>query len=163
MEYWGYHCDIIVPSVIPKKKGDHRKNDKRYAMELTKLYAGGLLTIVHAPTKHEESVRNLIRCRLSFKDTEKRIKHQINSLLLAQGISWGNKKWNKKHRSWADKLQLSEKYLQVELEEQLGLLSYLETRINAPDDQIEGIAKSDVFAPSVIKLRAFRGIGTLYG
>jgi len=161
MESWGYHCDVIAPSLILKKKGDHRKNDKCDAMELAKLYAGGLLTIVHAPTEYEESVRNLIRCRLSFKDTEKRIKHQINSLLLAQGISWGNKKWNKKHRSWLAKLQLSEKYLQVALEEQLGLLSYLETRINALDDQIEKIAKSDVYAPSVIKLRAFRGIGTL--
>jgi len=161
MESWGYHCDVIAPSLIPKKKGDHRKNDKRDAMELAKLYAGGLLTIVHAPTEYEESVRNLIRCRLSFKDSEKRAKNQINSLLLAQGISWGNKKWNKKHRSWLANLQLSEKYLQVALEEQLGLLSYLETRINALDDQIEEIAKSDVYACSVIKLRAFRGIGTL--
>lgn len=162
MDAWGYHCDVIAPSLIPKKKGDHRKNDKRDAMELAKLYAGGLLTIVHAPTGYEESVRNLIRCRLSFKDSEKRTKNQINSLLLAQGISWvNNNKWNNKHRNWLGKVQMPEKYLQVTLEEYLGHLSYLESRIKALDDQIEEIAKTDIYAPSVIKLRAFRGIGTL--
>lgn len=161
MESWGYHCDVIAPSLIPKKKGDRRKNDKRDAMDLAKLYAGGLLTIVHAPTEYEESVRNLIRCRLSFKDTEKKTKNQINSLLLAQGISWDNKKWNNKHRNWLGKVQLPEEYLQTTLDEYLGHLSYLETRIKALDDQIEEIAKTDIYAPSVIKLRAFRGIGTL--
>jgi len=161
MESWGYHCDVIAPSLIPKKKGDHRKNDKRDAMELAKLYASGLLTIVHAPTEYEESVRNLIRCRMSFKDSEKRAKNQINSLLLAQGISWANKKWNNQHRSWLAKVEMPEKYLQVTLEEYLGHLSYLETRIKSLDDQIEEIAKNDIYSPSVIKLRAFRGIGTL--
>ena len=161
MESYGYYCDVIAPSLIPKKKGDQRKNDKRDAMELAKLYAGGLLTIVHAPTEYEESVRNLIRCRMSFKNSEKRTKNQINSLLLAQGISWGSKKWNNKHRIWLNKLLMPEKYLQATLEEYLGHLSYLETRVKALDDQIEEIAKTDIYAPSVIKLRAFRGIGTL--
>lgn len=161
MDAWGYHCDVIAPSLIPKKKGDHRKNDKRDAMELAKLYAGGLLTIVHAPTEYEESVRNLIRCRMAFKDSEKRAKNQINSLLFSQGISYGHNKWNNKHRSWLAKVQMPEKYLQVTLDEYLGHLSYLETRIKALDDQIEEIAKTDIYAPSVIKLRAFRGIGTL--
>jgi len=82
-------------------------------------------------------------------------------LLLAQGISWANKKWNNRHRSWLVKLQMSEKYLQATLDEYIGHLIYLETRIKALDDQIEEIAKTDIYAPSVIKLRAFRGIGTL--
>jgi transposase len=161
MDAWGYHCDVIAPSLIPKKKGDRRKNDKRDAMELARLYASGLLTIVHAPTGYEESVRNVIRCRMAFKDSEKRTKNQTNSFLLAQGISWGHIKWTNRHRNWLSKLQMPEKYLQVTFEEYIGHLSYLETRIKALDDQIEEIAKTDIYAPSVIKLRAFRGIGTL--
>ena len=161
MDSWGYHCDVIAPSLIPKKKGDRRKNDKRDAMELAKHYADKQLTIVHAPTGYEESVRNLIRCRMAFKDSEKRAKNQINSLLLAQGISYGHNKWNNRHRGWLAKVQMPEKYLQAALDEYLGHLSYLETRIKALDNQIEEIAKTDIYAPSVIKLRAFRGIGTL--
>jgi hypothetical protein len=27
MNSWGDHCDVIAPSLIPKKRGDRRKND----------------------------------------------------------------------------------------------------------------------------------------
>jgi transposase len=68
MTSWGYHCDVIAPSLVPQKKGDRRKNDSRDAKKLAKAYSIGDLSIVHVPTEEEESVRNLIRCQLSFKD-----------------------------------------------------------------------------------------------
>jgi len=161
MTSWGYHCDVIAPSLIPRKKGDRRKNDNRDARNLAKSYSVGDLAIVHVPTEDEESVRHLIRCRLSFKDFEKRTKNQINSLLHTQSIYWPNKKWNSRHLTWLSKLQMSQKHLQTILEEQLGLLSYIQSRVESLDKQIEEIAKSEIYAPSVIKLRAFKGIGTL--
>lgn len=161
MTSWGYHCDVIAPSLIPRKKGDRRKNDGRDARTLAKSYASGDLAIVHVPNENEESVRHLIRCRLSFKDFEKRTKNQINSLLHTQGIHWPNKKWNKRHFAWLSKLQISQKHLQTILEEQLGLLSYIQSRLQSLDKQIEEIAKTDIYAPSVKKLRSFKGIGTL--
>ena len=42
-----------------------------------------------------------------------------------------------------------------------GHLAYLESRIQHLDDKIEQIAQSEIYAPSVKKLRAFKGIGTL--
>ncbi len=48
MKKWGFHCDVIAPSLIPKKPGDKRKNDYRDARHLTQLYANGQLTTVHA-------------------------------------------------------------------------------------------------------------------
>jgi len=162
MNSWGYHCDVIAPSLIPKKKGDHRKNDTRDAKELCRLYANGLLTTVHAPTEYEESVRSLIRCRLSFKDFEKRTKNQINSLLLAQGVACPFKsRWSQSHLIWLSKLEFPEKHFKTILEEQLGFLTYIQARIKSLDSQIEEIAGSEIYAPSVKKLRAFKGIGTL--
>lgn len=157
----GYHCDVIAPSLIPRKKGDRRKNDSRDARNLAKSYARGDLAIVHVPTEEEESVRHLIRCRLSFKDFEKRAKNQINSLLHTQSILWTDKKWTMKHLSWLSKLQMRQDHLQRILEEQLGLLSYIQSRMKSLDQQIEQIATSDIYAPSVKKLRSFKGIGTL--
>jgi transposase len=93
MTRWGYHCDVIAPSLIPKKKGDHRKNDFRDARDLAQNYAAGMLSVVHTPTEEEESVRSFIRCRIALKDNERRIKFQINSFLLAQGIHWSRSKW----------------------------------------------------------------------
>ena len=158
---WGYHCDVIAPSLIPKKPGDRRKNDFRDARNLAKLYANGMLTVVHPPTEEEESVRNLIRCRLAFKEDEKRTKHRINSFLLPQGLRWNKSTWTKGHRWWLSKLEMPNEYLQKVLDEHLGHLEYLQSRIKHLDEQIEELARSEIYASSVKKLRAFKGIGTL--
>jgi transposase len=82
MAAWGYPCDVIAPSLIPRKPGDHRKNDFRDARDLAQNYAHGMLSIVHPPTEEEEAVRSLVRCRFAFKEASKRVKQQINSFLL---------------------------------------------------------------------------------
>jgi transposase len=161
MAAWGYECDVIAPSLIPRKRGNRRKNDFRDARDLVQNYAHGMLTIVYPPTEYEESVRSLIRCRLALKESEKRVKLQINSFLLSQGLHWGGNKWTHQHRIWLYKLKLDNNYLQQVLDEYLGHMEYLQSRVRNLDDQIEEIARSDIYAPSVKKLRAFKGIGTL--
>jgi transposase len=161
MKSWGYHCDVIAPSLIPRKRGNNRKNDFRDALDLVQNYAAGMLTIVHPPTQGEEAVRNLVRCRMAFKGSEKRVKFQINALLLTQDLHWPRSKWTLQHRNWLFGLQMPNGHLQLVLEEHLGHLAYLETRLAFLDGQIEEIARSEVYAPSVKKLRAFKGIGTL--
>ena len=47
----GYHCDVIAPSLIPKKAGNRGKNDFRDARDLAQNYAAGMLSIVHPPAK----------------------------------------------------------------------------------------------------------------
>ena len=158
---WGYHCDIIAPSLIPKKRGDRRKNDFRDARELADLYAKGLLSVVHPPTEKEESVRALVRCRLALKDSVKRAKQQINALLLSQDFHWARSKWTMQHRTWIQQLKMAEEYLQLALNEYLGHLEYLETSVQRLDQQIKELAVSDIYAPGVKKLKAFKGISTL--
>jgi transposase len=161
MAGWGYQCDVIAPSLIPKKRGDRRKNDFRDARDLAQNYAHDMLTIVCPPTEYEESVRALIRCRLAIKEAEKTAKLQINSFLLSQGLHREGNKWTHPHRNWLRTLKLGNHHLQQVLEEYLALLGYLEIRIRNLDERIEEIAQSDIYAPSVKKLRAFKGIGTL--
>ena len=69
MQIWGCHCDVIAPSLIPKKPGEQRKNDFKDVLTLAKNYAQGNLTVVHPPTEEQESARSLIRCRISFKES----------------------------------------------------------------------------------------------
>ena len=47
---WGYACDVIAPSLIPKRPGVQRKHDKRDAADLARLYRAGELTTVRIPT-----------------------------------------------------------------------------------------------------------------
>jgi transposase len=158
---WGYQCDVIAPSLVPKKRGERRKNDFRDARELAQLYAKGLLTVVHPPSEEQEAVRSLIRCRLAFKASVKRGKHQINSLLLSHNFRWSRTKWTNQHRQWLGSLQMPHDFLQQSLNEYLSHLDYLETCVERLDEQIEQLARCEIYAPSVKKLRAFKGIGTL--
>jgi transposase len=161
MASWGYHCDVIAPSLIPKKRGERRKNDFRDARELARLYAYGLLTVVHPPNEEEESVRSLIRCRLAFKASEKKVKQQINALLLSHDYRWLKSKWTNQHRKWLSELELPYQYLQQVLDEYVEHLRYLQSRIQYLDGQIEKLAQSDIYVESVKKLKAFKGIDTL--
>ena len=161
MASWGYHCDVIAPALVPKKAGDRRKNDFRDALNLVRNYASGMLSIVHPPTEQQEAVRSLIRCRTALKHSAKRVKYQINGLLLGQGLRYPGSKWTLAHRSWLSHLQLPDSHMQLALQEYVELLSYLETRVAYLDEEIERIASSELYAPSVRKLRAFKGIGTL--
>jgi transposase len=161
MASWGYHCEIIAPSSLPKKRADRRKNDFRDACDLAHNYANGTLSIVHLPTEQDESVRSLVRCRMVFKESEKRAKHQINSLLLSQDLRWHRSKWTLQHRKWLRQLKMPNEYFQQVLDEHLSHLDYIQTRIKYLDQQIEQVAESDLYAPAVKKLRAFKGIRTL--
>ena len=157
----GYHCDVIAPSLIPKKPGDKRKNDFRDARKLAEYYSKDQLTIVHPPSEREESVRSLIRCRLSIKENEKNIKRQINAFLLSRGYKWPKSKWTLSHREWLVSLRFSDEYSQTVFDEFMGLLDYLGSRIQWLDTKIEELAKSDIYSSSVKKLCAFKGISTL--
>jgi len=161
MTAWGYPCDVIAPSLIPRRPGDHRKNDFRDARDLAQNYAHGMLSIVHPPTEEEEAVRTLVRCRFAFKEAAKKVKQQINSFLLGQDQHWDHSKWTHQHLKWLWEMRMPNAYLQQVLEEHLAHLDYLEARLKHLDEQIEQIATSPVYAPAVKKLAAMKGIRTL--
>jgi transposase len=64
---WGYACEVIAPSLIPKRSGVQRKHDKRDAADLARLYRAGELVAVRIPSEAEERVRDVIRCRETFQ------------------------------------------------------------------------------------------------
>ena len=63
MQGWGFHCDVIAPSLIPAKPGVQRKHAKYDAGQLARLYRAGELTMIRIPSEAEERVRDLVRCR----------------------------------------------------------------------------------------------------
>ena len=92
---------------------------------------------------------------------QKRAKLQINTFLLAHDLHRDKSKWTGKHRQWLSKTNFSESCVQIVFTELYGHLEYLEARISHLDSQIEEIGRSEIYGPSVKKLRAFKGIGTL--
>lgn len=160
----GFHCDIIAPSLIPRKTGDRRKTDRLDAVMLAKLYRSGHLTSVHVPAESHEALRRLIRFRYSYQEQCKSAKRRICGMLLAHGLVYreGKSYWTKKHKQWLGKLRRDlEGPIQTTLSMELEHLEYLEMQRNALDVDIERYAQQPPFRVYVEVLCCLRGIKTL--
>ena len=88
IEDMGCECEVIAPSLIPRKPGERVKTDRRDAKKLLMLFKAGLLTEVHAPDEKQEAARELTRLRETAKDNLKRIRHQLLKFLTRHGYVW---------------------------------------------------------------------------
>ena len=65
MLYWqltqlGVACEVIAPSLVPTKAGDHVKTDRRDAEKLARCHRAGELTAVWVPNAAQEALRDLV-------------------------------------------------------------------------------------------------------
>ena len=67
----GLPCQVVAPSLIPKKPGDKVKTDRRDAVELARLLRSGDLTAVYVPSVEDEALRDLCRARDAARVTGK--------------------------------------------------------------------------------------------
>ena len=83
---WGYACEVIAPSLIPKRSGVHRKHDTRDAADLARLYRAGELVPVRIPSEADERVRDIVRCRETFQREILTSRHYILKFLATRGF-----------------------------------------------------------------------------
>ncbi len=160
----GFHCDVIAPSLIPRKPGDRRKTDRLDAVMLARLYRSGHLTPVHIPTEHLEALRRLLRLRSSYKAYATSTMHRICGSLRNHGyiFSQGKTHWTKKHRRWLAALRHTlDGPLQSALAVDLEHLEYLETQLHALDAELELYTQAVPLRPSVDALMCLRGVKCL--
>ena len=162
---WGYHCDVIAPSLIPQKPGHQRKHDRYDAKQLAHLYRSGELTPIRIPTEAEERVRDLVRCRATFQRELLRARHYILKFLTRRGLRYtaGKCHWTRAHHAWLEQLSRNSVLAaedQAIFSEFLGLLRYAQQRRDALDDQIEHLALAPTLRESVAWLSCLRGINT---
>lgn len=161
---WGYACDVIAPSLIPKRPGVQRKHDKRDAAELARLYRAGELTPVRIPSEAEERVRDVVRCRETFQREILKSRHYILKFLARRGFVYrGGTNWCTPHLRWLEHLTSERSPLapadRLVFREYHALLAYKLQRRDELDRQIEQLAQLPTLAPAVARLQCFRGIG----
>ena len=81
----GFACQVVAPSLIPKKPGDKVKTD-RDAIELARLLRSGDLTRVYVPTVEDEAIRDLCRARDAARLTLKNAQLRLKGFLLRLGL-----------------------------------------------------------------------------
>jgi transposase len=162
--YDGFSCEVIAPSLIPRKPGDHRKTDRLDAIMLARLYRSGHLTVVHVPDEDHEDLRRLLRLRETYHAYCTATMHRISAILRNHGhvFKQGKSTWTKKHRRWLRELRQSlQGPLQTALATELEHLEYLETQQTALDAELERYASLPLYRKAVEALCCLRGVKTL--
>jgi transposase len=59
----GIDCQVVAPSLIPRKPGERIKTNRRDALKLARSHRAGELTPIHVPEARDEAIRDLCRAR----------------------------------------------------------------------------------------------------
>jgi transposase len=161
---WGYPCDVIAPSLIPRRPGEQRKHDRRDAIELARLYRSGDLVVIRIPSESQERVRDLVRCRNTFQREILKSRHYLLKFLARRGyIFRDGDNWTLRHFAWIRRLLsdgslIEEDHLVVS--QYLALLEFKLQQRDEIDRLIEERALQAPYRDAVARLRSFRGIDT---
>jgi transposase len=155
----GHQCDVVAPSLIPKKAGDRVKTNRRDAESLARLLRAGELTAVWVPDEPHEAIRDLSRAREAAVDDLKRKRQQILSLLLRHGLHYpGKKTWGKAHRTWLSEVKLAERGTRIAFEELLAAEREAQARVDRLTAAIRDAVEDWALAPQLTALQALRGV-----
>jgi transposase len=162
LEAWGLPCEVIAPSLIPRRPGQRIKTDKRDAKKLVGLYRAGELTPIRIPTAAEEDVRELVRCREACGTDTLRALHRLRKFLLRRGLRCpdarpGSPAW----WTWVQAVRLPDPAAQRALDEYLLAATTLRARWKALDPEVAALADREPWAAGVARLRCLRGIDLL--
>jgi transposase len=159
----GIPCDVIAPSLIPKRSGVRVKTDRTDARNLARLHRAGELTAIRVPTPAEEAIRDLVRAREEIKADRRIARQRIRSFLLRYGKRYPvpRARWSFRFDVWMRAQRFDEPAAQAAFEHLVGAQSVRDSQLTAIDAQIEQLAALEPLATGVALLRAFRGIDTL--
>jgi transposase len=154
-------CDVVAPSLIPRKPGDRVKTDRRDAEKLARLHRMGELTAIRVPTPAQEALRDLVRTREDAKEDALRRRHRLQKFLLRQGRRYEGKSWTKVHWNWIRSQTFPDDNAQAVLTEYLVALEQELERIQRLNTKIEEESRRPEIASAVARLRTLRGVDTV--
>jgi transposase len=159
----GHDCEVVAPSLIPRKAGERVKTDRRDAIKLATFLRSGELTPVWVPDADQEAMRDLTRARDDMKSQERKARQQLNAFVLRHGYHWprGKSRWTKTHYNWLESIAFEQPYLQIVLQEYIDAVKAATQRVNDLTEQLHRVLPSWSMAPVVDALVALRGIDVL--
>ncbi len=157
----GHACEVVAPSLVPKKPGDRVKTDRRDALSQARLHRAGELTSVWVPDEEQEAIRDLTRAREDMKAIEVKARQRLGAFLLRHGCVYTGtrKKWTQAHFRWLAELKFDSPIQQIVLTEYLDALTQAQARVMALEEQMHSALAGWSLAPVVEALMALRGVG----
>jgi transposase len=158
----GVECEVVAPSLTPKRSGDRVKTDRRDARKLARLLRAGELTAVYIPEATDEAIRDLCRARSDAVDDRRRSRHRLKGFLLRHGYHYqGKSSWSAAHERYLRELMLPHPAMKVILEEYLQAIAAADQRIARCEAAMRDLLEQWRLAPAVRALMAFKGFQTV--
>lgn len=154
----GFDVMVVAPSLIPTKKGDRVKTDKRDARKLARTHRSGDLTAVHIPDQADEVLRDLCRARTDAVDDSVRNRQRLLSFLLRNGHTYtGRSNWTETHLRYLRSLEVNNPVQRLILEEYLQAVDASVERIAGIEEHIRDQMQSWHRLPFVHALQGLKG------
>jgi len=158
----GYRCQIVAPSLIPRRPGERVKNDRRDCGRLAELSRAGELKPIWVPDEAHEAMRNLWRAREDAVGARLKARQQLKAFLLRHARRYpGKTSWTKSHEHWIAGLRFDHEGDRIALAEYQLAAQAAEQRVQRLTSALTEAVKGWRFAPVVAALRALRGIDTV--
>ena len=155
----GFSCQVIAPSLIPRKPGDKVKTDRRDAVTLARLLRSGDLTAVYVPSVEDEAIRDLCRARDAARVTLKDAKLRLKAFLLRLGLHYvGRADWTAAHRRYLAKVVCPTPAQQIVFQEAIRAVDEQVDRLQRLETDLRDLTPRWRLAPVVQALQALRGV-----
>jgi transposase len=162
LQHLGMACEVVAPSMTPKRSGDRVKTDKRDARKLARLLRAGELTAVYIPEPTDEAIRDLCRARTDAVDDRRRSRHRLKGFLLRHGYRYqGKSAWSAAHERYLRELVLAHPAMKVVLEEYLMAIGAAGERIERCEAGMRDLLEKWRLEPAVRALMAMKGFQTV--
>ena len=155
----GLHCEVVAPSLIPKKASDRVKTDRRDARQLARLYRAGELTAIYVPDETDEAVRDLVRARHAAVIDQRKARQRLKGFLLRLGFRYtGKSSWNDAHQRYLARLTMPRPEQQIVFQENLEAISVESQRLERLTRAMENSLPGWKWEPVVRALMSLRGV-----
>jgi transposase len=159
----GIDVRVAAPGSIPKGPGDRVKTDRRDAIRLVRLLAAGELRFAFVPSVADEQFRDLVRAIEDVRGDLMRARHRLGKFLLRRGERFPGpgSAWTAKHLAWLRGLHFDDACSHATFADYLASIELLAGRRASLLVALEQQALLCSHAPTIARLRCFRGIDTL--
>jgi transposase len=146
----GWDCQVVAPSLIPKKAGERVKTDRCDALSLARLHRAKELSAVWVPDGAQEALRDLTRAREDMKHLQRQARQRLLAFLLRHGKRYsGKSKWTQAHSRWLEGVKFEQATQQIVFQEYVDTVAVLSKRLEALDAHLQSAAGASVFWPVI--------------
>lgn len=159
----GHACEVVAPSLIPRKAGERVKTDRRDALSLARLSRSGDLTAVWVPGPEQEAIRDLTRAREDMKAIDTKARQRLGAFLLRHGqvYTQGKSRWTQQHFRWLETVKFDSPIQQIVLQEYIEAVKDAQRRVAGLEEQMRLALTGWSLQPVVEGLMALRGVSLI--